>query len=45
LIGNGKGEFDQDVFVLGNNFKIQYEQLLEAYKVANVSWFWSRMWQ
>ncbi len=31
LITDGKGEFDQDVFVLGNNFKIKYEQLLEAY--------------
>jgi hypothetical protein len=30
LIANGKGEFDQDIFVLGNNFKIEYEQLLEA---------------
>jgi hypothetical protein len=26
-----KGEFDQDVFVLGNNFKTKYEELLEAY--------------
>jgi hypothetical protein len=31
LITIGKGEFDQDVFVLGNNFKTKYEQLLEAY--------------
>ncbi len=31
LITIGKGEFDQDVFVLGNNFRINYEQLLEAY--------------
>jgi hypothetical protein len=31
LIANGKGEFDQNVLVLGNNFKIKYEQLLEAY--------------
>jgi len=31
LITDEKGEFDQDVLVLGNNFKIEYEQLLEAY--------------
>jgi hypothetical protein len=31
LIINGEGEFGQDVLVLGNNFKIEYEQLLEAY--------------
>jgi len=31
LITNEKGEFDQDVLVFGNNFKIEYEQLLEAY--------------
>jgi hypothetical protein len=31
LIIDGKDEFDQDIFVLGNNFKIEYEQLLEAY--------------
>jgi len=31
LIANGEGEFDQDIIVLGNNFKIEYEQLLEAY--------------
>jgi hypothetical protein len=31
LIVDGKGEFDQDVFALGNNFIIQYEQLLKAY--------------
>ncbi len=31
MIVNGKGEFDQDVLALGNNFKIQYEQLLKAY--------------
>jgi len=31
LIVDGKGEFDQDVFALGNNFRIQYEQLLKAY--------------
>ncbi len=26
LIANGIGEFDQDVLVLGNNFKIKYDQ-------------------
>ncbi len=31
LIANGEGEFDQDIFVLGNNFRTKYEQLLEAY--------------
>jgi hypothetical protein len=31
LIIDGKNEFDQDVLVLGNNFRIEYEQLLEAY--------------
>jgi hypothetical protein len=31
LIVDGKGEFDQDVLVLSNNFKIKYEQLLKAY--------------
>ncbi len=31
LIANGKGEFDQNVLILGNTFKIKYEQLLEAY--------------
>jgi hypothetical protein len=31
LIINGKGEFDQDIIAFGNNFKIEYEQLLEAY--------------
>jgi hypothetical protein len=31
LIANGKGEFDQDVLILDNNFKIKDEQLLEAY--------------
>jgi hypothetical protein len=31
LIIDGEGEFDQDVFTLGNNFRIKYEQLLEAY--------------
>jgi hypothetical protein len=31
LIVNGKNEFDQDVFTLGNNFKTKYEQLFQAY--------------
>jgi hypothetical protein len=31
LIANGKGKFDQKHFVLGNNFKTKYEQLLKAY--------------
>jgi hypothetical protein len=31
LIANGKGEFDQDILVLSNNFRTEYDQLLEAY--------------
>ncbi len=31
LITDGENEFDQDVFVLGNNFRIKYEQLFEVY--------------
>ncbi len=31
LIPNGENEFDQDIIVLGNNFRTKYEQLLEAY--------------
>jgi hypothetical protein len=31
LIGDEEHEFDQDVFTFGNNFKIEHEQLLEAY--------------
>ncbi len=31
LIVNGKDEFDQNVFVLGNTFRIDYEKHLEAY--------------
>jgi hypothetical protein len=31
LITNGKGEFEQDVCVLGNNFRTKYEQFLEVY--------------
>jgi hypothetical protein len=31
LVINGECEFDQDVIPFGNNFRTQYEQLLEAY--------------
>jgi hypothetical protein len=31
LIVDGEGEFDQDVFIISNNFKTKYEQLLEVY--------------
>jgi hypothetical protein len=31
LIVDGEGEFDREVLVFRNNFKIEYEQLLEAY--------------
>jgi hypothetical protein len=31
LIANGKGEFHQDILALGNNFKTEHDQLLEAY--------------
>jgi hypothetical protein len=31
LISYGKGEFEQNILVFGNNFIIKYEQLLEAY--------------
>jgi hypothetical protein len=31
MIINGEGDFDQDVLTMGNNFKLEYEQLLEAY--------------
>jgi len=31
LITSGKNEFDQDVFVLGNNFRTKYDQLFEVY--------------
>jgi hypothetical protein len=31
LIVNGEGEFEQDILILNNNFKIDNEQLLEAY--------------
>jgi hypothetical protein len=31
LIANGEGEFDKDVFVMGNKFKIKYEQLHQIY--------------
>jgi hypothetical protein len=38
LIVDGEGEFDQDVFTLGNNFRIEYEQLLKYIMEANVIW-------
>jgi hypothetical protein len=31
LVVDGEGEFDQNIFALGNNFIIKYEQLFEAY--------------
>ncbi len=31
LIADGEGEFDQDIIAFSNNFKIKYEQFLEAY--------------
>jgi hypothetical protein len=31
LIINREGEFDQDVFTLGNNFKTEYDKFFEAY--------------
>ncbi len=31
LIANGESEFDQNVFAFDNNFKVEYEQLFEAY--------------
>jgi hypothetical protein len=31
LILDEESEFDQDILVLGNNFRTKYEQLLEAY--------------
>jgi hypothetical protein len=31
LIVDGEGEVDQDVLAMGNNFRLKYEQLLEAY--------------
>jgi len=31
LIANGEGEFYKNVLALGNNFKIEYDQLLEVY--------------
>ncbi len=31
LIIDGKCEFDQNVFALGNNFRTKYEQLLKAH--------------
>ncbi len=31
MIIDGECEFDQDVFAFGNNFRIEYDQLLELY--------------
>jgi hypothetical protein len=31
LIVDGKGKFDQNVLLLGNNFKTKYGQLFETY--------------
>jgi hypothetical protein len=31
LIIDREGEFDQNIFALGNNFKTEYQQLLEVY--------------
>ncbi len=31
LIVDGDGEFDQNVFALGNNSRVEYDQLLKAY--------------
>jgi hypothetical protein len=28
---DGKGEFDENILALGNNFKIEYEQFFETY--------------
>jgi hypothetical protein len=30
MIVNGEGEFNQNVLVLGNQFRIEYDQLVEA---------------
>jgi hypothetical protein len=30
LIIDGEGEFDRNVLIVGNNFTIEYEQLLEV---------------
>jgi hypothetical protein len=31
LFTHGEGEFDENIFVLNNNFRLKYEQLLQAY--------------
>ncbi len=31
MIVDGEGEFDQDALILGNNFKIKYEELFKVY--------------
>jgi hypothetical protein len=38
-IANGEGEFDQNVFILGKNFKTKYKQFLRCTMEANVLWF------
>jgi hypothetical protein len=30
MIVNGEGQFDQDVIVFGNQFRIEYNQLVKA---------------
>jgi hypothetical protein len=32
MIVDGEGQFDQDVVAFGNQFKIEYDQLVEAKK-------------
>ncbi len=31
MIINGEGEFDQNVLMMGNNFKMKYDQLFKVY--------------
>jgi hypothetical protein len=39
LIVNEKGEFDQDVLAFVNNFKTEYERLLEAHNGGQCAMF------
>jgi hypothetical protein len=39
LIIDGEGEFDLNVFALGNNFKTKYENYLRCPMEAIVEWF------
>ncbi len=40
LIVDGEGEFDQDVLIIGNNFKTQFmNNFLKRTMEANVLWF------